>query len=174
MEKGAELWGGRSRAAAGGPKSGGSPSDGPYSESESGGADSGDEHGASGAVCAPPSRGGGGREGRGAPAAPIVLPEAAPAPPAPSLPAAGAPSAGGRGGPGEVASPARRRRRQQRGLPGGAPAPPRGAGLGRRRGRSPLPFLPPLCVADVGMRVGAEYQARIPDFEPGKIAFFWS
>lgn len=44
MEKGAELWGGRSRAAAGGPKSGGSPSDGPYSESESGGADSGDEH----------------------------------------------------------------------------------------------------------------------------------
>lgn len=115
-------------------------------------------------------RAGGGCEGRGAPAAPIVLPEAAPAPPAPSLPAAGAPSAGG---PGEVASPARRRRRQQRGLPGGAPAPPRGAGLGQRRGRSPLPFLPPLCVADVGMRVGAEYQARIPDFEPGKIAFFF-
>ncbi|XP_072186813.1 REST corepressor 3 isoform X1 [Excalfactoria chinensis] len=44
METGAELWGGRSRAAAGGPKSGGSPSDGPYSEPESGGADSGDEH----------------------------------------------------------------------------------------------------------------------------------
>ncbi|XP_065605949.1 REST corepressor 3 isoform X1 [Cyrtonyx montezumae] len=44
MEKGAEPWGGRSRAAAGGPKSGDSPSDGPYSEPDSGGADSGDEH----------------------------------------------------------------------------------------------------------------------------------
>ncbi|XP_061204344.1 REST corepressor 3 isoform X3 [Neopsephotus bourkii] len=45
MEKGAELLGGRSRAAPNGTKSS-SPSNGHYSEPESGGGDSGDEHGA--------------------------------------------------------------------------------------------------------------------------------
>ncbi|RMC12433.1 hypothetical protein DUI87_09948 [Hirundo rustica rustica] len=43
MEKGAELLGGKSRAAPNGAKSG-SPSNGHYSEPESGGGDSGDEH----------------------------------------------------------------------------------------------------------------------------------
>lgn len=64
MEKGAELLGGKSRAAPNGAKSS-SPSNGHYSEPESGGGDSGDEHGAS---LGPPRRrrqGGGGGGGRG-------------------------------------------------------------------------------------------------------------
>ncbi|XP_074945073.1 REST corepressor 3 isoform X2 [Phalacrocorax aristotelis] len=44
MEKGAELLGGKSRAAPNGTKSSSSPSNGHYSEPESGGGDSGDEH----------------------------------------------------------------------------------------------------------------------------------
>lgn len=154
MEKGPELLG-KNRSANGGAKSpagggggGGSSANGGlhFSEPESG-CSSDDEHG--------------GTSPRSLPRPPGPLP--APSSPRSRAAAAGTPGAAAARDPRLPAPTRPRPRPRSRGWRASCLAFPRAS-----------PYLLSFyhiswhCFADVGMRVGAEYQARIPEFDPGR------